>query len=119
MKEQALPSIAKSHDVRVVHCRQPTGLPLFSLTDYVGALQQFHRRRASRRARTNPLGEDFARHFAIVEAGAEVASDAYLHDAVVLDGAIVEPGAAVIRSLVLPGAVVRAGAEVSDQLVGG
>lgn len=118
LKEQALPSIAKSHDVRVVNCRQPTGLPLFSLNDYINALQQFHRRRSSRRARTNPLGEDFSRHFGIAEAGAEVAEDAYLHDAVVLDGAIVEPGAAVIRSLVLPGAVVRAGAEVSDQLVG-
>lgn len=118
LKEQALPSISKAHDVRVVHCRQPTGLPLFSLTDYVGALQHYHRRRASRRARTNPLGEDFARHFAIVEPGAEVAESAYLHDAVILGGAIVEPGAAVIRSLVLPGAVVRAGAEISDQLVG-
>ncbi|HEX8323131.1 MAG TPA: WecB/TagA/CpsF family glycosyltransferase [Tepidisphaeraceae bacterium] len=118
LKEQALPSIAKAHDVRVVHCRQPTGLPLFSLTDYISALQQYHRRRASRRARTNPLGEDFARHFAIVEPGAEVADSAYLHDAVILSGAVVEPGAAVIRSLVLPGTVVKAGAEVSDQLVG-
>jgi N-acetylglucosaminyldiphosphoundecaprenol N-acetyl-beta-D-mannosaminyltransferase len=118
LKEQALPSIARSHDVRVVNCRQPTGLPLFSLNDYINALQQFHRRRSSRRARTNPLGEDFSRHFGLAEAGAEVADSAYLHDAVVLDGAIVEPGAAVIRSLVLPGAVVRAGAEVSDQLVG-
>ena len=118
LKEQALPSIARTHDVRVVNCRQPTGLPLFSLTDYISALQQYHRRRASRRARTNPLGEDFARHFAIAEAGAEVAETAYLHDAVVLDGAVVEPGAAVIRSLVLPGAVVRAGAEISDQLLG-
>ena len=116
LKEQALPQIARSHDVRVVHCRQPTGLPLFSLADYVGALQQYHRRRGSRRARTNPLGEDFARHFAIVEPGAEVAPGAYLHDAVVLRGAVVEPGAAAIRSLVLPGAVLRG--EVSDRLVG-
>ena len=119
LKEQALPQIAKLHDVRVVNCRQPTGIPLFSLTDYIGALQQYHRRQAGRRNRTNPLGEDLSRYFGLAEAGAEVAGDAYLHDAVVLDGAVVEPGAAVIRSLVLPGAVVKARAEVSDQLVGG
>ena len=119
LKEQALPQIAKLHDVRVVNCRQPTGIPLFSLTDYIGALQQYHRRQAGRRNRTNPLGEDLSRYFGLAEAGAEVAADAYLHDAVVLDGAVVEPGAAVIRSLVLPGAIVKARAEVSDQLVGG
>ncbi|MGN6724733.1 MAG: WecB/TagA/CpsF family glycosyltransferase [Tepidisphaeraceae bacterium] len=118
LKEQALPSIAKLHDVRVVHCRQPTGLPLFSLNDYITALQQFHRRRSSRRARTNPLGEEFGRHFAIIENGAEVAPDAYLHDAVVLKGAKVDAGAAAIRSLVLPGAVLRRGQQVSDQLIG-
>ena len=118
LKEQALPSIAKLHDVRVVHCRQPTGLPLFSLNDYISALQQFHRRRSSRRARTNPLGEEFGRHFAIVEEGADVSPDAYLHDAVVLRGAKVEAGAAAIRSLVLPRAVLRRGQHVSDQLVG-
>ena len=119
LKEQALPQIAKLHDVRVVNCRQPTGIPLFSLTDYIGALQQYHRRQGGRRNKTNPLGEDLSRYFGIAEAGAEVAADAYLHDAIVLDGAVVEPGAAVIRSLVLPGAIVKAGAEVSDQLVGG
>lgn len=117
LKEQALPSIAKIHDVRVVHCRQPTGLPLFSLADYINALQQHHRRRSSRRARSNPLGEELGRHFAIVEPGADVAPDAYLHDAVVLKGATVEPGAAVIRSLVLPGATLRRSRHVSDTLV--
>lgn len=117
LKEQALPSIAKIHDVRVVHCRQPTGLPLFSLSDYISALQQHHRRRSSRRARTNPLGEEFGRHFAIVEPGANVAPDAYLHDAVVLKGATVEPGAAAIRSLVLPNAALRRSRQVSDALV--
>ncbi len=117
LKEQALPSIAKLHDVRVVHCRQPTGLPLFSLADYISALQQHHRRRSSRRARTNPLGEEFGKHFAIVEPGANVAPDAYLHDAVVLSGATVESGASAIRSLVLPGASLRRTRQISDALV--
>ena len=117
LKEQALPSIAKHHDVRVVHCRQPTGVPLFSLNDYIGALQQFHRRRLGRRARTNPLGEEFNRLFAIVEPGAIVAKDAYLHDAVVLRGATVESEAAAIRSLILPGAIVERGRHISDRLV--
>ncbi len=117
LKEQALPTIAKTHDVRVVHCRQPTGLPLFTLADYIVSLQQHYRRRERRRARTNPLNEDFNRHFSIVEDGATVAPDAYLHDAVVLRGATVEPGAAAIRSLICPTAVLRRGRLVSDQLV--
>ncbi len=117
LKEQALPTIAKTHDVRVVHCRQPTGLPLFTLADYITSLQQHYRRRERRRARANPLSEDFSRHFAIVEEGASVAPDAYLHDAVVLRGATVEPGGAAIRSLICPNAVLRRGKLVSDQLV--
>lgn len=117
LKEQALPTIAKRHDVRVVHCRQPTGLPLFTLADYITSLQQHYRRRERRRARVAPLSEDYNRHFAIVEDGATVAPDAYLHDAVVLRGATVEAGAAAIRSLVCPGAAIRRGKLMSDQLV--
>ena len=117
LKEQALPTIAKRHDVRVVHCRQPTGLPLFTLADYITSLQQHYRRRERKRARVAPLSEDYNRHFAIVEDGATVAPDAYLHDVVVLRGATVEAGAAAIRSLVCPGAVIRRGKLMSDQLI--
>jgi N-acetylglucosaminyldiphosphoundecaprenol N-acetyl-beta-D-mannosaminyltransferase len=117
LKEQALPTIAKRHDVRVVHCRQPTGLPLFTLADYITSLQQHYRRRERKRARAAPLSEDYNRHFAIVEDGATVAPDAYLHDAVILRGATVEAGAAAIRSLVCPGAAIRRGKLMSDQLV--
>ncbi|HEX8341228.1 MAG TPA: WecB/TagA/CpsF family glycosyltransferase [Tepidisphaeraceae bacterium] len=118
LKEQALPHIAKTHDVRVVHCRQPTGLPIFTLTDYISAVQRHHRRRERRRARVNPLVEDFGKQFAIVEDGAHVAPDAYLHDSVVLRGATVEAGASVIRSLLCPTAVLERGEMISDQLVG-
>ena len=38
MKEQALPLIAAKYDVRVMHRRRPTGLPVRSLTDYIQAL---------------------------------------------------------------------------------
>jgi hypothetical protein len=117
LKEQALPMISKRHDVRVVHCRQPTGMPLFTLADYITSLQHHHRRREHRRARSNPLTEDFTRHFAIVEPGATVAADAYMHDAVVLKGATVESGAAIVRSLICPASVLRRGRMVSDQLV--
>ncbi|HEY0008338.1 MAG TPA: WecB/TagA/CpsF family glycosyltransferase [Tepidisphaeraceae bacterium] len=118
LKEQALPKIAQSHDVRVVHCRQPTGLPLFSLADYISALQRHHRRRERRGARRNPLGETFGKHFAIVEPGAVVAPDAYLHDAVILRGAKVESNAAAVRSLVCASGAIARGQMVSDQLIG-
>lgn len=119
LKEQALPQIAKRHDVRVVHCRQPTGLPLFTLSDYITALQQYYRRRERRRARTSILAEDHTRHFAIVEQGATVAPDTYLHDTVVLRDAVIESGAAVVRSLVCPTAIVRRNRTMIDQLVKG
>ncbi len=118
LKEQALPKIASKHDVRVVHCRQPTGLPLFSFSDYISALQRFHLRKDRRRARNNPLNEETGKKFALIEKGAVVAPDAYLHDAVVLSGATIEPGTAVIRSLVGPNVVLKKGKIVSDQLLG-
>ncbi|MBC7782240.1 MAG: WecB/TagA/CpsF family glycosyltransferase [Burkholderiales bacterium] len=118
LKEQALPKIARDHDVRVVHCRQPTGLPLFSLSDYIGALQRYYHRKERRRARTNPLSEEVSRRFTLVEKGATVSPEAYLHDAVVLRGATVEPGTAAIRSLIGPNVTLRRGRMVTDQLLG-
>jgi hypothetical protein len=97
LKEQSLPKISQHHDVRVVHCRQPTGLPLFSLSDY---------------------NEDVNRRFVLVEEGANVAPDAYLHDAIILRGATVESGAAAVRSLIGPNVILRRGKMVTDQLLG-
>ena len=116
MKEQALPRIAGQFAVRVVHCRQPTGLPIRTLENYINGLKQYHRRLQHGRARKNPLGEDFGRHFAIVEPGAQVPKSAYLHDSVVLRDAIVGSGAAVIRSLVCGGAAIPADSQVIDQM---
>ncbi|MFT3785624.1 MAG: WecB/TagA/CpsF family glycosyltransferase [Tepidisphaeraceae bacterium] len=118
MKEQAMPNIAKNFDVRVVHCRRPTGLPLRTASDYIGALRQYHRGPGrlpgSRRGQIDPLAEDFSRGFALVEPGAYVDATAYLHDTVILRGAKVEAGAAVVRSLVGPRATVKRDARVID-----
>lgn len=122
-KEQALPHIAKQFDVRVVHCRRPTGLPLRTTSDYVLALRQWHRGpgrlQGSRRGQIDPLAEDFSRGFTVVESGAWVDSTAYLHDAVVLRGARIEGGSAVVRSLIGPRAVLKRDSRVIDQFVNG
>jgi NDP-sugar pyrophosphorylase family protein len=118
MKEQALPGIARNFDVRVVHCRRPTGLPLRTAADYITALRQYHRGPGrvlgSRRGQIDPLAEDFSRGFAIVESGAYVDATAYLHDTVILRGAKVESSASVVRSLVGPRATVRRDAQIID-----
>lgn len=121
LKEQALPLIAGKFDVRVVHCRRPTGLPLRTTADYIGALRQWHRGPGrlpgSRRGQIDPLAEDFSRGYSIVENGAWVDSTAYLHDAVVLRGARVEAGVAAVRSLIGPRALVKKEMRAIDTFV--
>jgi N-acetylglucosaminyldiphosphoundecaprenol N-acetyl-beta-D-mannosaminyltransferase len=119
MKEQALPAIAARHNVRVVHRRRPTALPVRSLAGYIQALAEHHRLAdgRARYARVDPHGEDFAPVFSVVEAGAQVDSRAHVHDAVVLRGGIVEAGAVVVRSIVCAGGVVKRDRSVVDQLV--
>jgi N-acetylglucosaminyldiphosphoundecaprenol N-acetyl-beta-D-mannosaminyltransferase len=121
LKEQALPNIARQFDVRVVHCRRPTGLSLRTTGDYVSALRQWHRGpgrlQGSRRGQIDPLAEDFSRGFTVVENGAWVDSSAYLHDAVVLRGAKVEGGTAVVRSLIGPKALLKRDSRVIDLFV--
>jgi N-acetylglucosaminyldiphosphoundecaprenol N-acetyl-beta-D-mannosaminyltransferase len=98
MKEQALPIIAKTYDVRVVQCRRPTGLSIRTLSDFIAALRAIHQ--PIRATATDPWAEDWKSTFAIVEAGAVVASSARIHDSVVLAGAMVETGAVVVRSVI-------------------
>lgn len=98
MKEQALPIIASSYDVRVVQCRRPTGLSIRTLSDYIAALRAIHQ--PIRATATDPWAEDWKSTFAIVEPGAMVASTARIHDSVVLAGGTVEAGAVVVRSVV-------------------
>ena len=136
MKEQALPSIAKRHDVRVLRTRKPTGLPLRDAGQYITALGHLHRtRRDSRRAGgsaiagggggggglpplNGPFAESVGERFTLVERGATVDPEAFLHDAVVLGGGRVEAEAAVVRSVVVPGGAVKRGGRAVDTVVG-
>ena len=117
MKEQALPSIASQFDVKVMHVRKPTGLPVRTLSSYIAALRLYHRRRIGKPASNDPLAEDWQPAFAIVEDGAIVHPQAHVHDTVVLKGAIVEAGAAVVRCLVCPGGVARQKSTAVDELI--
>jgi N-acetylglucosaminyldiphosphoundecaprenol N-acetyl-beta-D-mannosaminyltransferase len=117
MKEQALPAIAARYEVAVMHRRRPTGLPVRSLTDYVGALRQYHRRRVGKPGLSDPLAEDWRPAFALVEEGATVDPRAHVHDSVVLKGGVVEGGAVVVRSIICPGGAVRRDRSAVDQFV--
>jgi N-acetylglucosaminyldiphosphoundecaprenol N-acetyl-beta-D-mannosaminyltransferase len=113
MKEQALPIIASSYDVRVVQCRRPTGLSIRTLSDYIAALRALHQ--PIRATAMDPWAEDWKSTFAIVEAGAVVSPSARIHDSVVLAGASVEAGAVVVRSVVA--GTVRRDRKAVDQCV--
>jgi N-acetylglucosaminyldiphosphoundecaprenol N-acetyl-beta-D-mannosaminyltransferase len=117
MKEQALPLIASKYNVTVLHCRRPTGLPIRTLADYIGAMRHYHRRSQGKPALSDPLAEDWQPAFAIVEQGASLDPSAHVHDAVVLKGGVVEKGAVVVRSIVCPGGVVKKDRPAVDQLV--
>jgi len=117
MKEQALPLIASKYDVRVLHRRRPTGLPVRSLSDYIQALRFHHRQKNGRHSENDPLAEDWSPTFSLVETGAHVDASARLHDSVVLRGARVEPGAVVVRSVVCPDATVGRDRTAVDRLV--
>jgi hypothetical protein len=117
MKEQALPQIAARYQVSVLHRRRPTGLPVRSLADYVGALRTYHRRKTGRPAITDPLAEDWRPTFSLVEDGALVDPLASVHDSVVLRGGRLEAGAVAVRSVVCPRAAVRRDAPAVDRLV--
>ncbi len=114
MKEQGLGIIARRHTVKVLRRGTPTSLPVRTFVNYLSALRQFHR---GLREGGESVG-DWQSSFAIVEAGADVASDATVHESVVLSGGRVEKGAVVINSVVCPGAVVARGRTVTDELVG-
>ena len=118
LKEQALPTIAKDFDVRVVNCRRPTGLTLRTSADYIGALRQYHRGAGrlpgSRRGQLDPLAEGSEAAFSIVERGALVHPSAIVHDSIVLRGGRVEAGAAIVRALVAPNVVVKRDGRLMD-----
>ncbi|QNN24904.1 hypothetical protein HED60_22360 [Planctomycetales bacterium ZRK34] len=118
MKEQALPTIAKEHSVRVVELDHPSALPVRTLSDYMHALRTHHRRSKHAQTLQDPYAEDLQATYSLVEPGADVADTARIHDSVVLAGAKVHPDAILVRSLVCPDAIVGRGQRVVDRVVG-
>jgi len=119
MKEQGLPLIASKYDVRVLRRRRPTGLPVRSLADYIGALRLHHRDKTGHPQASDPLAEDWGPTFSLIEAGASADHSARVHDSVVLSGARVEPGAVLVRSVVCPGVIVGRDRTIADRIVTG
>ena len=119
MKEQGLPVIARTHEVRVSQYDTPSGQPVRTLPDYLMALRMHHRRQNDHSLESDPFAEELRPTFRIAETGSRVEDEALLHDSVVLRGATVETGAVVVRSLIGPGARVHRGERVVDRVITG
>ena len=115
-KEQALPEIAKHHEVGVLR-HGAVGLPLRTPAEYLNAVRRHHLQITRGERLANPFVEDWSPVFSIIEQGADVDASAQIHDSVVLRGGRVEPGAVVVRSVVGPAGVVRRGSTVLDRFV--
>ena len=120
LNEQALPAIAREHEVRVVRFDQPTTRSLRTLSSYLDTLREYHRRHVGPAVLSNgPRPEEWEKTFGIVEKGAQVHETAVVHDSVVLAGARVEAHAVLVRSVVCPDMVVPRGRSEVDCVVGG
>jgi hypothetical protein len=115
LKEQALPAMRESFDVRVARLEVHATATVRSLEQYVEALRALSRAGPDEGA--GPFAEDWRPAFSIVEPGARVDPTSRVHDAVVLGGGVVEARAVVARSVVCPGGVVRAGRRETGALV--
>lgn len=104
LKEQALPLMAKSLNVRHLPRPTPTGLPVRSAAEYIAAVQHRHRQQLGRSVPADPFAEDCRPSFAVVEERASIHPTAQVHDSVILQGAQIGEGATVVRSVVCPGA---------------
>lgn len=116
MKEQALPQIAEHYNVTVVQRIRPSGLPIRSLSEYIGVLRHQHGYHNSQLTSGDPLAEQWQPVFSIVEPGAVVDPTARIHDSVVLNGARVQAGAVLVRSVACPDAVLKRDRIVVDSL---
>lgn len=120
LNEQALPAIAREHDVRVVRYDQPTSRSLRTLSSYLDTLREYHHRHAGPQTALNGIHpEEWEKTFGIIEKGAMVHESAIIHDSVVLGGARVEANAVLVRSIVCPGVVIPHGRSEVDCVVGG
>lgn len=114
-KEQALPGLARTFDLRAVV--RPAGAvrPVRTLDSYLTALRSVHAPDVA--DAEDPFAEDWFKTFGIVESGAEVSPSAQVHDSVVLRGARVGAGAVLVRCVVGENARVEGGAVIGDRLV--
>lgn len=117
LKEQALPAIAESHRVSVVHRPTASAMPVRMLPGYIEAMRRYHQRKAGRAVASSAFEESWESSFDIVESGAEVDPSVRLHDSVVLAGGRAEAGAVLVHSVLCRGAVLRAGAMKIDDVL--
>jgi hypothetical protein len=110
MKEQAIPILAKSNDVRAVYVDHKMTLGLRTTQAYLAGLRLLH-------TPSKGTDDNWRSAFTIVEDGASVDPGARLHDSVVLRGGRVDPGAVLVRSVVCPGGTVPRNALAVDQLI--
>jgi hypothetical protein len=119
LNEQALPTIAKQHDVRIVRYDQPISRSLRTLSGYLATLREYHRlHEGPHAAERNGRREVWEKSFGIIESGAMVHESAIIHDSVVLAGARVEANAVLVRSVVCPNVWVGRGRSEIDCVVG-
>ena len=111
MKEQGIPLLAATHDVRAVCVEQGVTLGLRTTKSYLAGLRALHLR-----DKTNQ-DDNWRSAFALTEEGTQVDSTARLHDSVVLRGGRVGSGAVLVRSVVCAGGIVPARSTIVDKLV--
>ncbi|MFK7788088.1 MAG: hypothetical protein AB8C95_01175 [Phycisphaeraceae bacterium] len=119
LNEQALPEMARSHQVRVAQFASPAAMSVRTLPSYLNALRVYHRHASGRHDLDQPFEEHWRPTFGIVEPGASIGRGVIVHDSVVLAGAKVESGAVLVRSVVCPGATVGRDARVIDKVLSG
>lgn len=119
LNEQALPEMARSHQVRVAQFASPAAMSVRTLPSYLNALRVYHRHASGRHDLDQPFEEHWRPTFGIVEPGASIGRGVIVHDSVVLAGAKVESGAVLVRSVVCPGATVGRDSRVIDKVLSG
>jgi len=103
LNEQALPTIAKKHTVKVCRSSQRASMAIRTRQNYLDAVRTYHQCHYPRqRLAESRFNEDWDATFGIIEPGAEVDPSAVIHDSVVLAGGRVEAGAVLVRSVVGP-----------------
>ncbi|WP_432797420.1 hypothetical protein [Poriferisphaera sp. WC338] len=117
LKEQALPQIAKSYDVRVVRREELAGLPIRTLSGYLDGLREYHRKQKGISRDHVLYDEEWRATFELIEPGAAVHESAIIHDSVIMSGAEVQANAVVVRSVVTPSGVVHNGQSAIDMIV--